>query len=312
MHFQLRSFVRLFCFAMLLVGSASEVRGQNDFLVSASQRDTIERFDASTGESLGSFVTPGSGGLDNPGAVAVGPDGHVYVTSALTGQILRYDGQSGDFLDVFASGNGLVATNNLRFFGEHLYVGQFAGGTNGLIKRFDAETGSFIDNFIASEWVDGFEFGPDSIYVSNYFGGVGRYDLETGAFVEPFATPGEGGLGNPTAILRLDNGDLLIGSDRTDSIKRFSASGDYIGEAIESLVNPEGLVFGPGGNLYAGSYSEGFINEYDGEDFSFISRFADTGGATNFFTFRPTAIPEPTTAMPLLLCMTAAVLRRRR
>ncbi|MEM6472887.1 MAG: PEP-CTERM sorting domain-containing protein [Planctomycetota bacterium] len=304
--------LRLLAFASLIIALHDAATAQNDLLVSAPDRDTIERFDATTGEYLGSFVSAGSGGLNNPLAVTVGPDDNIYVSSALTGEILRYDGQSGDFLDVFASGNGLFRANNLRFFGDHLYVGQFASGANGLIKRFDATTGAFLDNFIASEWVDGFEFGSDSIFVSNYFGGVGKYDLETGAFEEQFISVGEGDLANPTALLLLDNNELLVGSDGTDSIKRYSSTGDYIGEAIPSLINPEGLVIGPNGNLFAGSYSEGFINEYNLDDFSFVSRFADTGGSTNFFTFRITAIPEPSLTAPLLLGLSAALIRRRR
>ncbi|MEM8861578.1 MAG: choice-of-anchor Q domain-containing protein, partial [Chloroflexota bacterium] len=56
---------------------------------------------ASTGSSLGSFVSSGSGGLDKPSDISFGPDGHFYVLSGATDEILRYDGQTGAFIDVF-------------------------------------------------------------------------------------------------------------------------------------------------------------------------------------------------------------------
>lgn len=299
----------LFCMAM---APSAKLQAQNDFLITSPQSDTIERFDAATGDYLGAFVTAGSGGLDNPGGVAVGPDGNVYVNSSLTQQVLRYDGGTGDFIDVFASGNGIVANNNIQFHGDYMYIGQFASGSNGLIKRFNAITGAFVDNFISSNFVDGFEFGSDSIYVSDFSGGVGRYDLSSGAFIEQFVADGEGGLDRPTALLLLDSGELLVSSYGTDSVKRYSFDGTYLGEAISNLVDPEGLAIGPNGNLYAGSSSLGIVNEYDSQDFSFVSEFANSGPVTNFFTFRTNAVPEPTATLPLMACFLVSRLRRRR
>ena len=288
---------------------ASGLAFQNDLLVTSPNSDTIERFDAFTGENLGSFVTAGSGGLDNPGGVAIGPDGNVYVTSR-SQEVLRYDGETGDFIDVFST--GLNSPNNIRFHGDFMYVGQFAGGSNGVIKRFNAITGAFVDDFISSGFVDGFEFGTDSIYVSDFTAGVNRYDLTTGNFIEELIARGDGGLSAPTAILQLDNDDLLVSSYNNATVKRYSSDGTFLGNAITGLPNPEGLAFGPNGNLFAGSYTQGIIYQYDGDDFSFVGEFANSGPVTNFFTFRVTAVPEPCTAIPLLACLIIPGLRRRR
>ncbi|MEM9775362.1 MAG: glycosyl hydrolase family 28-related protein, partial [Chloroflexota bacterium] len=68
--------------------------------------NSVKKYSALTGTPLGAFVTSGSGGLDKPSDIGFGPDGHFYVLSNETDQILRYDGQSGEFLGVFLEKDG--------------------------------------------------------------------------------------------------------------------------------------------------------------------------------------------------------------
>src|SRR5207237_1444786 len=58
-----------------------------------------------TGAFIDHFVRPGSGGLKKPSQFAWGPDGNLYVGSEDTNQVLRYDGTTGAFIDVFVDGN---------------------------------------------------------------------------------------------------------------------------------------------------------------------------------------------------------------
>ena len=184
--------------AVWLIGSFCGIaEAQNDLLVTSVNGDSIERYDGVTGDYLGAFVTAGSGGLDGPGSVAVGPDNNVYVTSSRTSQVLRYDGNTGDFIDVFASGGGMTAPNNLVFNGDYLYVGDFSGGANGFLRRYDAQTGAFVDNFADVDWADGIEFSTDSVFVSNYFGGVQQFDLQDGSYLGDFIEAGSGDLLKP-------------------------------------------------------------------------------------------------------------------
>lgn len=304
---------RLVCWGSVLCWLACSSRGyaQDDFLITAPFKNSIERYDASTGAYLGAFVEAGAGGLNSPGGVAVGPDGNVYVTSR-TNQVLQYDGQTGDFLSVFAEGNGLTTPNNIQFHQDYMYVGQFSSGGSGFVKRYDANTGAFIDNFLDVDFADGIEFGVDSIYVSNFTGGVSRFDLNDGSLIEEFILAGEGDLENPTALLLLDGGDLLVSSYGTNSVKRYDQNGDYIDDVILGLVQPEGLEIGPDGALYAGSYGQGVVNRYDADTFEFLNEFVDHGPVTNFFTFRTSAVPEPTMALPLIVLTVGCVMRRRR
>lgn len=286
---------------------------QNDLLVASPLRGTIERFDGFSGEYLGAIIGQGSGGLNRPGDIEVGPDGQLYVTSALTNEVLRYDGMTGEFLDVFVAGQGLSRPNNLTFFGGSLYVGNFASGTGGGVSRFDAGTGAFQERLVDADFVDGITFRGDSIFVSSFFGGVGQYDLATGELIADFASAGEGGLSNPTALLFNDAGELLVSSYSDNSVKRYSADGDYIDDVITGLATPEGLEFGLDGHLYAGSYTQGIINKYDRDTYELISQFASNGTESNFFTFRGPAmtIPEPTTWVPMGIVAALAYRRRK-
>ena len=67
-----------------------------------------------TGNFLG--IAAAGNGLTRPYGNAFGPDGSLYVSSFRTNQILRFDGQTGSFLGVFASDNngGLGSPNGLN------------------------------------------------------------------------------------------------------------------------------------------------------------------------------------------------------
>src|SRR5262249_55759447 len=64
------------------------------------------------GNFIENFVGPGVGGLHGPTGMAFGPDGNLYVADASAGanNILKFNGQTGAPLGVFASGlNGPTA-----------------------------------------------------------------------------------------------------------------------------------------------------------------------------------------------------------
>ena len=75
-----------------------------------------------------------------------GPDGNLYVTSEGSDQVLRYDGTTGDFIDVFASGGGIEEPEGLGFGPDgNLYV--VSEGTDEVF-RYDGVSGDFIDIFV--------------------------------------------------------------------------------------------------------------------------------------------------------------------
>ena len=92
------------------------------------------------------FVPAGSGGLNGPVGFVFGPDGNLYLTSAFTDQVLRYNGTTGAFIDVFASGGGIDNPSSVRFGPDgNLYVSGFFSHN---VARYNGTTGAFIDTFI--------------------------------------------------------------------------------------------------------------------------------------------------------------------
>jgi DNA-binding beta-propeller fold protein YncE len=171
----------------------------------------VSRIDAATGTPLGPFVLGGSGGLSNPRSVAFGPDGDLYVSST-TGEVLRYDGATGAFVETFVdaggNGGGPVDPYGLVFHGGRLYVASYFPSE---VKAFDAATGAFVSTFVPSgggglAGPTALAFGADGdLYAASRDDDtIRRYDGATGAFVEVFVAAGSGGLDGPF--------DLVFGS----------------------------------------------------------------------------------------------------
>jgi hypothetical protein len=139
-----------------------------------------------------------------------GPDGNLYVGNrfldlGVSGDILRYDGMTGAFIDTFVEpgSGGLILLNDFTFGPDgNLYVASStrAAGPD-TVLRYDGRTGAFIDIFIPSgsdglEFTDSLAFGPDGNLYLNSRGlgatGIQRYDGRTGAFLGT-VVPGPGG-----------------------------------------------------------------------------------------------------------------------
>lgn len=275
-----------------------------------------------TGSFLG--VAASSNGLTRPYGNAFGPDGNLYVSSFRTNQILKFDGQTGDFLGVFASDNnnglgtlnGLNGPNDLLFGPDgSLYVATqgTANTTDGspvtpyssqVLRYAPEQVAGLAPTTIPELFIDqpallpenpgfisllGLALAPDarSLYVSDYAGGVRHYDLA---------------------------GNLLdvLSTNYTKTIP----SGNYIGN----------LTFGTGStgnNLYVAGFDTTLNN------LGSILAFQDAqGSAANFsgtlFTNdtlqRPIgivaidaiAVPEPSVVSGTLLALAGWVVSRRR
>jgi sugar lactone lactonase YvrE len=270
-----------------------------------------------TGDFLGIAAT--GNGLTRPYGNAFGPDGSLYVSSFRTNQILRFNGQTGEFLGVFASDNtgGLGSPNGLNgpnglLFGPDgsLYV-TTEGTTNDLnggltfsfasqVLRYSPEQVAglaptttptvFVDQPVALPETFGFvsllglALAPDnSIYVSDFAGGIRQYDL-TGQLLQTLST------------------------NYTDT----SPSNNFIGS----------LTFGIGDNSHT-LYSVGF--DFTQSNLGTILSYANGQGSETSFTgtsftssnlSRPigvtAAVPEPSTVAGLGLGLAGLAAARRK
>jgi len=185
---------------------------QGTFLVGNSRGNNVLRFDGNTGNFLGEFISPGSGGLSNPDTIVFGPDGNgddksdIYVASGdkpgnsaepTASAVLRYDGITGAFIDKFVGDDPNTAADE----------------TGGLFRPY------------------GLAFGPDgNFYVSSFLSDqILRYNGQTGQFIDVFASGNQqaGGLNGPNGLLFAPDGNLYVttqGSVARDGKADFSAS----------------------------------------------------------------------------------------
>jgi DNA-binding beta-propeller fold protein YncE len=196
---------------------------------------TVQRFDAKTGASLNPYVTANSGGLHLPHGVIFNTLGKLLVVNQnvnlpINGEVLRYRGDTGAFLDALipsTSEDAPLAPDGIILHDTTIFVADRGDvGVPGHLSQFDAKTGHFLRNLIPTGLPEEFHprglvIGPDGmLYVS----------------VRNLPAPGGG------HILRFN-----------------PKSGVYLGSFIDStatndLNRPDGLSFGPHGRLYVTSF----------------------------------------------------------
>ncbi len=207
--------------------------------------------------------------------LVLGPDAtgdnveDLYVVSSGSDEVLRFDGVSGAFVDVFvaAGAGGLDDPLDLTFGPDGaLYV--TSRGTNGnpdnnSVIRFNGTTGGFVDVFATGlQRAISLDFGDDgNLYVGNretntvqYFDGITKQSLGTFA-VNAAGSSGE--LRQVTFGLDLNSDglrDLYVGNETTAEIYRYDAAS---GALLDTLGIPSSygqlmwIEIGQDGSIYA-------------------------------------------------------------
>lgn len=178
-----------------------------------------------------------------PGAYA-----DLYICSAFSNEILRYNEVTGRFIQAFvgSDNNGGLSSPRFLLFGPdgNLYVSSFDTDS---VMRYSGTTGEPLP-------------APGL----------------TGAF---FVPQGSGGLSGPVGIILGPDGNLYVSSRSNDSVLRYnSTTGNFIDTFIPAgyggVSSPRGLVFGPDGNLYVNSFGTNRVLRYDGNTGAFLGTFA--------------------------------------
>ena len=230
---------------------------------------TVKRFDATTGALIGTFVADNSGGLQGPRGLIFADPGQLLVVNQnahladVNGAVLRYDGETGTFLDAIVPATDPTAMLQPRgmILWEHkiLFVADLGlvppDNAPGRLLEFSKD-GTFLADLTPNPpdfpkeqfFPRGLVIGPDGLlYVANATdlvntplgGDILRFDPETGHFVDRFVTSTGGGTC----------------------------------DCVNELNRPEGLVFGPDGNIYTASFRA------DATDNDKILIFQGPGGA---------------------------------
>jgi hypothetical protein len=245
--------------------------------------------------------------------------GYLVVGSFNNNSVLRYDEHTGAFVDQFDPHNlANLKTPTGGVFGpdHNLYVtsGVFAGN-NQSILQYEGASGVF-QRALASPNITsprGVLFGPDgNLYVANGNSAadddpasVERFDGKTGAFLNYFVAPNSGGIEHPSYMVFGPDGkkdgklDLYVANAHEGAILRYdgttgASKGVFVSAASGGLDAPQGIVFGPDGNLYvaSGNWFNGSNGPFYNGDFppGAVLRFQGPSGR-NPGSFLGTFIP---------------------
>lgn len=281
--------------ALLLIGSLPAWAA--GLFVSSADTDSVIQFDAVSGALIGTFVTAGSGGLDNPGGLAFGPSGNLFVNSRATGTVLEFNGVSGAFVGTFvaAGSGGLGQPLDLAFGPDgNLYVSNVAGLPDNIL-RFNGATGAFIDVFATEATFNTprhIEFAAGTLWAAGEADRVWRFDAVTGAFINKPQSD------NPRGLALGADGLMYVSSSTSGIFRHDALTGvnvDQFSMPPPSLGDND-IAFGPDGNLYASGGNR--VRRFDAVTGALIDDFvADgSGGLTTgrYFIFAADAtIPEP-------------------
>ena len=245
------------------------------FLVSSAKNNLIFRYVYNENtESLFKDVFVGDEKIKNPQSLMFGPDGNLYVSSFDTDEILRFDGVTGEFIDVFASSGGLNGPAGMLFDDKSssLYV---SSKNSNQILRYDSRTGEFIKIFIPDDdrgvlKPESIIKGPDdNIYVSSSgTNQILKYDSNSGDLIGPFVSDKSGGLYRPKDLNFDSSGNVCVNSMVSHEIKCYSSSDGQILSTMDILFD-RGLLgkqysdFGPDGELYVSNTLSSTIARYD-------------------------------------------------
>ena len=301
-------------FALALAALAGPSRADTVYVVSFTTGELV-RYDSNNPAGTRTLLT-GSGSLVKPGAVAIGPDGNVYIGEDGDGatfapRVSRFEPATLTLSTVVAFGGFEVFPGSLAFQGNDLLVGRNPFFSNtGPIVRVSNATGGTIS---VSDYTTGGSLASSPgvalaadgrLYVSNQTysfgtgtasGPVSRFDA-AGSFLGEVIASGSSGLSGPTGIAisgstlytaSIMNGTILRTNLATDVTTPFASTGSSFEVGALALLADGGLLAGSpsgSGNIYQFGGDGTLLGTY-------ASGLGQIGGIATV-----AAVPEPGTA----------------
>jgi streptogramin lyase len=269
------------CLCLLILAALSLV-ARADLLVTDSTNHSVLRY-SNAGVALGTFIPSGAAQIFS--IPVFGPDSNLYFLD-LEQEVVRYNGATGAFLDVFDTARSGGLFGGALTFGPdgNLYIAD----RSGFVKRYNGKTGAFMGEFTSGFTMivpAGLAFGPDgSLYVADEVN-VLKFDGTTGAFISTFVANGSGGLIGPSIVAFGPDGALWVASSHSGILRYNAITGAFIGQFAPDfgIRSDGGLAFGPDGNVYVGYFNGGnpvdFVNAYNGQTGQLIGTFVPAGAA---------------------------------
>ena len=215
---------------------------------------------------------------------------NLMVTSQLDKTVREYDGTTGVFVKVAASGGALGDPLGLAIgLDGNLLV---SDGQTNQVKRYDRATGAFIDVFASTNVAgpEGMAMHQGVLYVanSNPPQGIQQFDAATGVNTGNFA-PSLANASPRDVKINSVNNRLYVLYYNAATVEVFDLvtkasfgllmpAGNPIGSG--GLYTPSAMAFGPDGNLYisGGTFGGNLgVRRYDPITGAFIDFFANTG-----------------------------------
>jgi hypothetical protein len=259
--------------------AAGQSLGQHLYMVDMS--GNLVRYDATTGAHPRVVYHAETG---TPIVhIITGPDDRVYASRA--GQILRFAGSSGRYIDTLGLGGEPEFVQSMAFgrAGTLFVLDRSLSTNTARILRYRASDGALlgvlIDNLLTPYPTPGapvlrepvqIEFGPDGkLYLLDDLAHVlVRFDPSSGAFLGTVIAPdtrifyGSGFAFGPDHSVYVSEGLRASLDNLPRRVFRYSPSGQFSGAFIEGVDWPSGLMFGHDGALYVTSNAS--LLRYDG------------------------------------------------
>jgi hypothetical protein len=297
-----------------LVGFAAV--SQAELLAFDDLTSQILRIDDSTGAPLGVFADI-SDKVTQFGDMTFGPDGRLYVADVSNDRILRYDGQSGAFIDVFAAAH---LPQKLTFDPS----GNLLVSTWDRIEKIDGTSGAHLGDIVPWDYPIGYKrirFGPDGLLYAVRFNGsntsdIVRFNPDTGALVDTFITgrPFRG----PTDFTFGPDGTLFISNFNDTDLTRYNGTVPISIDNLQSLIQyPPSvyldlITYSPDGSLIAvdtvGSLSDWRLKKFNASTGALITELPK--GVFLALAFTP--VPEPSSVALMLVAFSPVLLCRQR